>query len=195
MNKLSRNMGNILVCIFEILIGVLLLIDPIGFTSKIIMGAGVVLLILGIWNVFKYFKEPPEVAALDNCLANGLLFMLIGGFCTFKAEWFVLTFPVLTVIYGVFNLIIGICKVQWAADMLRAKHRYWYAAAFGAVITLVFAVLILVNPFASTQFLWTFIAITMILEAIIDLLTAVMRGKKFKEETNANTEQKESDLE
>lgn len=188
MNKVIRNMDSILVCVAEIIVGVLLLIDPIGFTSKIIMGLGVVLLVIGVWNIFKYFKTSPEVAAQENRLGSGLLFLLFGGFCTFKAEWFVLTFPVLTVIYGVFNLVIGICKVQWAVDMLRAKMKYWYAAFLGAATTLVFAVLILINPFASTQILWIFIAVTLIVEAVIDMMTAILRGKCSKPEIIDNIE-------
>lgn len=183
MSKVIRNMDSILVCVFEIIVGVLLLINPVGFTTKIIMGIGVVLIVIGVWNVFRYFKTAPEVAAQENQLGNGLLFLLFGGFCTFRAEWFVLTFPVLTVLYGVFSLIIGVCKVQWAVDMLRTKLKYWYAAAFGAAITLLFAVLILVNPFASTQMLWVFIAVTLIVEAVMDLLTAILRGKKQENNT------------
>lgn len=192
MNTIIRNMSSIIVCVFEIIVGVLLLIDPVGFTSKIITGIGVVLLVIGVWNVFRYFKTSVELAAHENRLGNGLLYFLLGGFCTFKAEWFVLTFPVLTVIYGVFSLVIGVCKVQWAVDMIRAKHKYWYAAGFGALITLVFAVLILVNPFASTQFLWTFIAITLILEAVVDLVTAVMRNRKISSAIHDDSAQKES---
>lgn len=33
MTALSRSMKNILTCVFEIIVGVLLLMDPIGFTS------------------------------------------------------------------------------------------------------------------------------------------------------------------
>ena len=39
--KINRNTGNLLTCIFEILVGILLLIDPVGFTSGIIVVFGV----------------------------------------------------------------------------------------------------------------------------------------------------------
>ncbi len=194
MNLISRSKGNILVCAFEMIVGILLLVDPVGFTSKIIAGVGAVLLLFGLWNVIKYFREIPEVAARNSRLANGLLYLLIGAFCTMKAEWIILKFPVLTVLYGVFSLLIGICKVQWAADMLRAKLKYWYAPAIGAAITLVFAVLILINPFTSTQFLWIFIAITLIVEAAIDIFTAIVGRKKMDEPETRKIERKASDI-
>lgn len=182
MEKLSRSKGNIFICLIEIVIGVLLLIDPVGFTSGIIVGGGVLLLIAGLWNVVGYFRTPPETAAQGNRFADGLLFLVVGLFCALKAQWFVLTFPVLTVIYGVLSLLLGICKVQWATDMFRMGQKHWNVAAVSAAATLVFAVLILVNPFGSTQFLWTFVAVSLIVEAVLDLVTAVFGRKKGNSE-------------
>ena len=56
MSKMNRNTGNLLTCIFEILIGVLLLIDPVGFTSGIIIIFGIVLVVVGLMNLFGYFR-------------------------------------------------------------------------------------------------------------------------------------------
>ena len=101
----------------------------------------------------------------------------MGLFCALKSEWFIATFPLLTVIYGVVTLMTGLSKVQWAIDMLRQKQKYWFVALIGALLTLVFAVLILCNPFSSTAILWTFIAISLIVEAVMDILAFVF-GKK-----------------
>lgn len=57
MSKMNRNTGNLLTCIFEILIGVLLLIDPVGFTSGIIIIFGIVLVVVGLMNLFGYFER------------------------------------------------------------------------------------------------------------------------------------------
>lgn len=37
MTKINRSTGNLLTCIFELLVGILLLINPVGFTSGIII--------------------------------------------------------------------------------------------------------------------------------------------------------------
>lgn len=164
-------------CLAEIVIGILLLINPIGFTSGIIIVLGLVMVIMGIGSLISYFKSDPAEAASQNGLAKGLLLTLAGCFCMFRSEWFIVTFPVLTVIYGVFTLGTGIHKIQWAVDMLRMKKRYWFVALVGAILTLVFAVLILTNPFATTAVLWTFIGVTLIVEAVIDVLSIVF-GRK-----------------
>lgn len=177
MNKINRSTGNILTCIFEILVGILLLINPVGFTSGIIIIFGLVLAVIGAASLFKYFRADAETAAQENGLAKGLIFAIFGLFCTFKSEWFIITFPLLTVLYGILTLIIGVSKVQWAVDMLRARHKYWFVEVIGAVLTIVCAVLILSNPFTSTAFLWTFIGVTMIIEALVDVVAFVLDKK------------------
>lgn len=175
--KINLSAGNLLTCIAEIVIGILLLINPIAFTSAIIVVLGIVLVVIGLRSVLRYFRSTPEAAAAQNDLAKGVLFVILGIFCIFKSEWFIITFPILTVLYGILNLVFGISKFQWAVDMLRQKQKYWFVAVIGAALTLIFAVLILVNPFASTSVLWTFIAITLIVEAVVDIAAYIL-GKR-----------------
>jgi len=170
-------MGNILSCLAEIIIGILLLIDPVGFTAGIIMTLGVVLAVMGVSSVVGYFRAEPEEAAQSSGLMKGLL--LAGGafICLFKTQWLIAAFPLITVFYGVMILITGISKLQWAVDLLRLRQRYWFVALIGAALSVLFAMIILANPFASTGVLWTFIAVSLIVEAVIDILTFIF-GKR-----------------
>lgn len=177
MGKINRSTGNLLTCIFEILVGILLLINPVGFTSGIIIVFGIVLAVIGVISLIRYFRADAETASQENGLVKGLIFAIFGLFCAFKSEWFIITFPLLTVLYGILTLISGVSKVQWAVDMLRAKQKYWFVEVIGAALTIVCAVLILSNPFTSTAFLWTFISVTMIVEGVIDLVAFIL-GKK-----------------
>jgi len=177
MSKVSRNMGNILSCLAEIIIGILLLINPVGFTAGIIMTLGVVLAVMGVSSVVGYFRAEPEEAAQSSGLMKGLL--LVGGafVCLFKTQWLIAAFPLITVFYGVMILMTGISKLQWAVDLLRLKQKYWFVALIGAALSILFAIIILANPFASVGILWTFIAVSLIVEAVMDILTFVF-GKK-----------------
>ncbi len=177
MSKVNRNTGNILSCIAEIIIGVLLLINPVGFTAGIIMTLGVFLAILGIAGVVGYFRAAPEEAAQGSGLMKGLLLLCAAFVCLFKTQWLIAAFPLITVLYGIVILITGISKLQWAVDLLRLKQKYWYVALIGALLSIIFAAVILMNPFVSTGVLWTFIAVSLIVEAIMDILTFIF-GKK-----------------
>lgn len=175
--RMNISAGNLLTSLAEIVIGILLLINPVALTSTIIVLFGVALTFLGLREMIRYFRCTPEDAARQNDFAKGILFVLLGLFCLFRSQWFIATFPLLTVLYGIVNLVFGIHKLQWSIDMLRQKRRYWFTAMIGAVLTLVFAVIVLLNPFASTTVLWRFVAISLIAEALVDAVAYFM-GRK-----------------
>ena len=177
MKVLKEQVNSIVLCLFELMVGVLLLIDPVGFTTWIIFVAGFVLMVLGILEVVKYFRTDAEEASLGQTLAKGILLLIAGGFCTLKTEWFIVTFPVLTIIYGVVILVTGVGKVQMTVDMLRRKNRKWFWAAISAVVSIACAVVVLGNPFASTAVLWAFTGISLIVECVLDIVTMIL-GKK-----------------
>lgn len=175
MNK--ENWSIILACIVEVVVGILLLIDPIGFTSTIIVVGGVVLLVNGVVDIVQYFRTGPVPAAVGQQLAKGLLETITGLFCILNCNWFLVAFPVITVLYGVANLISGLFKTQLTVDAIRLKAK-WGWSALSAVVTLALAVIILLNPFSSTAALWVFTAVTLIAEAIVDLISIIFAKRK-----------------
>jgi uncharacterized membrane protein HdeD (DUF308 family) len=180
MNRFIIKYQNLLVSVAEITVGILLLINPVGLTSGIIIAFGVVMTVIGVWNIIGYFQTNAEEAKGNNGLSKGLFFILIGLFCIFKSEWFIITFPIITVFYGLVCLLIGFGKLQQAVDMLRCKKTYWYIALISALLTLSFATLILTNPFASTAILWIFIGVSLIIEAVMDVFTFIVTKKKIE---------------
>ena len=171
MKTIKEHFGSVLVCLMEILTGILLLIEPIGFTTSIIMILGAVLTISGVFKLIQYFRAGPAAAAAGQGLMKGLLAVIGGVFCMTQSGWFLAAFPVLTILYGAVTLISGLFKVQLTVDMLRFKQKKWGWAALAAALTILAAVIILANPFSSAVVLWTFIAITLIVEAVFDVIS------------------------
>lgn len=177
MKSVKEESKSIIMCVTEILIGILLLINPIGFTAGIITGFGCLLVVVGIFSIVKYFKMGIREAAMSQLLAKGLIEVLAGIFCMIKTEWFLVTFPVLTILYGLFILVTGLMKVQLTVDLLRMKHKRWYLAAINAVISVICAVVILNSPFSTTSVLWMFTGASLIVEAIFDIITIIFKEK------------------
>ena len=73
--------------IIEIILGVLLLIKPVEFTSGIIVGFGVVMIAMGLFQIIKYFRTPAPEASEKGILTKGLLFAVLGVFCVLKSGW------------------------------------------------------------------------------------------------------------
>ena len=173
MRAIQKNGGSILMCILEILLGVLLLIDPLGFTSAIIIALGAALIVAGMVFAVRYFRAGAAEGALTHGLSKGLLLLLAGLFCVLRSKWFVATFPLLTILYGIGLLISGVGKIQWMADMIRFGRKRWYLPAISAVLSLIFAAIILCSPTA----LWSFLGIVLIVEAVFDIVAIALGGK------------------
>ncbi|RKI27308.1 hypothetical protein D7V82_09570 [bacterium 1xD8-6] len=180
MAKLKSNIGGIVMCLFEIMAGILLLVNPVIFTSGIIVALGIVLLVIGLLGVISYFRMEPAEAAMKQTLAKGLAVSAAGLFCIVQYQWFVESFSILAILYGVIILTMGFSKIQWAVDMLRMEREKWFLAAIGALLSVVAAVVILMNPFSSTKILWMFVGVSLILQAAVDIMALVSCNQDSK---------------
>ena len=173
-----RNVGGgLLGSLCEIAVGILLLVNPALFTSTIIIVVGFGLILMGLLSMVHYFRTPAAEAEKEQNLVKGLMLAGVGIFCAVKSEWFLSTFPVLTRLYGVAILAIGLSKVQWTVDGLRMKRVSWYWAGLSALVTLICAAIILSNPFGSGQALWIFTGVSLLAEAALDMLAILWKGK------------------
>ena len=185
--KGSYKTSGIIMAVCEVVIGILLLVNPVGFTRTIITFLGAILLLFGIVKAIQYFRSDPQTAIAEQKLTRGLIQILLGVFFIANSGWVIATFPLLTMLYGVGVLVTGTAKVQLTIDMIRVKNTNWFFAAISTVLTIVCALIILCNPFGTTAVLWMFIAVTLIIEAIVDLL-AVIFTKKQKQNRNETEE-------
>ena len=186
---LKRNLSSMAMSLVELIIGILLLVNPIGFTSGIIIAFGIVLMLLGIHKTVKYFRTEPEAAAVSQILVKGLLLLLAGAFCAFNSHWFIATFPVLTLVYGVVILITGITKVQWTIDIIRMKRSKWFWAAISAAISVLCGIVIITSPFSTTAVLWMFIGISLIVEAVFDMIGSILGNREKKANESETVEE------
>jgi len=166
--------GSIITCVLEIVVGVLLLINPVGFTSGIIIGAGVVMCLGGLLSTGRYFMMKPEDAAQRQLLFKGLLGIMAGAACITKYDWFLSAFPLLTVLYAAAMLILAAARLQRMADMRRMQLPRWYMPGISALLSAVLAAIILINPFGAVAAVWTFAAISLIAEAIVEIITIAL---------------------
>lgn len=192
MKKLKENGYNVILCLFELVVGVLLLIQPVSFTTGIIVVAGAVMIVIGLIDMFKYFRSNAVEAARGQLLTRGLICFAAGGFCVTHSAWFLATFPALTMLYGVVILFTGFSKIQLAVDMIRLKRGKWYWAGINAAVSILCAITVLGNPFTSTSVLWVFTGCSLIAEAVIDVITWIvgLGTKKHEEENEVVAEEK-----
>ena len=174
MKTSPENTTSLIICVLEIVVGILLLVNPIGFTTGIIIALGVAMIFVGVVQCIRYFRTYAVAAAVGHGLFLGLCLVLAGIFCVVKSDWFISTFPILTILYGIGILLSGLRKVQWTADLLRLKNSKWYLPAISAVVSIACALVILFNPFTSTVALWMVTGVTLIVEAVLDAVAMIL---------------------
>ena len=169
MKFLKQNSVNLLISLCELIIGILLLIDPTSFSNGIIITFGAACLAFGIVQIVFYWKKPLTEAISRFYLMKGLISISAGLFCICFSHWFLETFKLLSFLYGIFLLISGFYKVQWSVDLLRQKEKRWWLAAISAGLSILFSLVIIGNPFSAVAVTWIFSGVVLIAEAIIDL--------------------------
>lgn len=177
MNKIRNSLSGIMICLFEIVVGLLLIVDPEGFAKGIIIAAGIVCIAVGLINTIKYFRSDIEEAAIGQYLMIGLVAFVGGIFCITGAAWIIEAVPALTIIYGVAILVSGFSKIQLMFDMIRRKNIKWFLALISAGVSILCSLLIIFNPFEATDVFWIFIGIALMGEAILDIVTMIFNKK------------------
>ena len=177
MNIIKRSLSSIAMILAELLVGVLLLVDPVRLTQGIIVAFGAVLMLWGLFCVIKYFRTEAEAAAEEHAFVRGAALLLAGTLCAFCSDRFVEAFPVLTSLYGIVTLMGSMVKLQWTLDIIRLKRRIWLPAAASALVSAVCGILVIADPFTTITVLWTFTGISLIVEGALDLI-AMLFGNR-----------------
>lgn len=59
-------------------------------------------------------------------------------------------------------------------DMLRLKNKKWGFTGCNALISIICAIIILSSPFESIAILWIFAGVSLIIEAVLDIVTILI---------------------
>lgn len=178
MKFIRQNWVAIITILFMVLVGILLLVNPATFAIGIIKIAGVVLFLWGIFDLIRYFRTPADTAAKGSAFFSGITMVTLGVYCFLGSDWFVTVFPVLAVLYGLFQVLIGFRKLQHMVDALRLGRPLWWLRAISAGITLLFGFLIAFNPTMTMMSVWAFTGITLIIEGFFDAALLAATYKK-----------------
>ncbi len=178
MKRIIDRFGGLIMAVCEILVGAVLFWDHEKFSMGIIMTAGVLLVSAGIINMINYFRKSPEDGAESMAMTLGLLYIIVGFFCVFQAQWFLDTFPLITVLYGAALMLLGIRKIAVSIDLVRLHARHWYWRLIGGLVTSVCAVVIMYNPFDKRDMLWMFVKTAFIVVGVIDIAALIAGALK-----------------
>ena len=178
MKFLRENTGSLLTILFLIVVGILLLANPVTFGMVIVKIAGILLALLGLVDIVRYLRTKPEEAAKGHRFYSGAVSITAGCFCFFATEWFIQVFPVLAVLYGLLQVMLGFRKLQDTMDALRLKESDWYFQAISSAVFLLCGFVTVLNPGMTAVSIWVFTGVAMIVEGALGVMSLVMKKHK-----------------
>lgn len=142
--------------------------------------AGILLLVCGIIKLIGYFSRDLYRLAFQFDLAFGLLSVVMGFLLLFDTEGVI---RALHVIIGVIALADGLFKLQTAFDARRFGLNRWWVIAVTAMISAIFGLLLVADPFVGAVALMTMTGLTFFAEGVLNLCVAlcavkIIRSKK-----------------
>ena len=176
--KTLRQKGTgIAAVILYLIAGVLLLIWPDLMTEITMWALVIVLAAYGIYRIIAYFRMTPEEGASTYSLALALFLLLLAVYIIIDRTSFASIFPR---IWGLMLLIGGFIKIQEAIDALRIHQRHWWWLLIGAAISVVLGIFAILRPAFILESIALFIGISLIVEAIIDVILLIFfrKGKR-----------------
>ena len=179
MRSLFKSPSRFVIYLIEIIIGLIMIFNPVGLTTSILDVLGIALIILGIVYMFRYFREDPAAAAQKLYLFHGSVLIFAGGFLFIESEAIINGFPFLALIYGTGLMLAAFLRLQSAVDAIRQGKSWKFQVGYCA-ITIILAVVVLLNPFHSILVLSRIVGATLILIGVIDPAYEIIRLKNQK---------------
>lgn len=168
---------SVILAVCELLLGLLLLINPVGLVSVAIIAIGIILILLGVLNLYKYCRLPKEEAAKTWDLAVGAGLLAIGISFVSNQGQMVQMIGTMTTLYGGLTLAGAFMKLQMGVDALRGSRPYWYLMAISFAATAILSTLLFTNPFGESA-IWIISGIVLLMLAVLDAAYFILGRKK-----------------
>ena len=131
--------------------------------------------VVGVVSLVTYFKDKYSVG--NGGVIKGIVYFVIAAFLYFGAGFIISIVPF---ILGLLIVISGIVKLQEALDMMKYRADGSVTVLVIAILSLVFGILILINPFGTAELLFRIIGIALIYNGVSDLLTVFYFSRKTR---------------
>jgi len=160
------------------ILGLILLIAPGTAVSFVFNGIGLICVAIGIFNLIRYFRLDTKTSLQSNALSTGIIW-IIGGIAVMALKGTLMS--ILPIFFGVIILIGGVSKLQGALSLRRMNAGRWYLELIFAAVSILFGVLILLNPFSTALLLMRAIGLALLIEGAGSLISNSIIEKKKSE--------------
>lgn len=188
--KASKTKLVLAAAVLYIILGGALLLVPEIKVLYICYAVSVLLVVVGIILIVKYFMMEAYKNINEYGFSTGALLVALGMCSLVRENQVADAFLLCT---GICILLTAIIKLQNAIDLKSLRAKSW-PAILGASIVLIFcAVIIIINPFSSMENLGTFTYLILIADGIISIVSTIFVTMEIKRYKKLDIQQPEED--
>ena len=177
MKALKNSLRLILLFLFEIAVGVMLIVNPQRLTNIIIIVFGIVLMFNGIIGFFKFLADKKKKKTNVLAISTAVIYLALGAVLVFATGFVLSVLKAVAVIYGLILVLCGIFKAQCYFEASKDKAKLSIFVLLGALLTIAFGILVTLNPIAGLQ-IWTLTYIVLFAAATLDLIAMAFSSMK-----------------
>ena len=151
-------------------VGMCLMIWPALITKVICYVIGSIALIAGIIELVIFFARDISVRTVSYSLIIGFLLSIFGLILLLKPDNSAVFFSML---FGVFIIIDSVLKLQTSFELRNLGVLRWWVNLLLALASAVLGVLLVINPFETTNILFVFMGISLVVDALENIWTVI----------------------
>lgn len=150
-----------------IILGVVLIFFPNTALNIACIVIGVIAIVYGVTKVVAFAKGTSEKSTLD--LAIGIIAIVAGLVMIFASG---LLLSIIWIVFGIYLIANGIFGIKRAIELKKTGDGSWMVALIFAIVVTVMGIIIVFNPFGTTEMLVRFLGIALIVSGISTLFDA-----------------------
>jgi len=169
----------ILIIICEMIIGALLLVNPVKLSKVIIIAIGVSLTGIGVYKSCRYLFSVPVKGKRTYAFSLGVLLITAGIVFVVLNNSIENILSGINVLFGCIMFVGFSIKIEMTIEMLRVKYGNVILMAIGAVSSLILSVLMILDIYSLTNIPMLLSGVSFLGEAVMDIAIIVLRKKSI----------------
>lgn len=166
----------IITAILTIILGVIMIVNPLGATETLCRIAGVIIIIAGALTTLSYFfLQGTEIGGA--ALVTGIVELGFGIWLTAQPRTFI---TILGIILGGFIMMHATNTLQNAIETKRLGYKYWWTMLILAPITAGLGIVLIFSPFGTAGVAMAAAGICLVIDGIMNLFVTFKAMKAVK---------------
>ena len=179
----SLRKGVLLTSLLSIALGVWMIACPQMLENVLQYLLGGALTVFGLFEIAATFVQGRTTLGAGR-LVPGVLCLAVGLVFLFRFSVFA---DLIWVIVGIALLVDAVYKLQYAFELKYALVRTWWLDLVAALVTFLFAVLTIMNPFAARTTTTVVVGILLVISGLTDVMSFLLLALYRKSLKNVST--------